>query len=111
MIPREYLYYEFAALRDMGRADPEFPMVDLCNALAAGLIGEPRLTVATHFISSSAGHRNLRGFHASHWNLPVFSITDDAPGTKTPVRRECTFSSGWIKMTNTGDYFSPGDNV
>lgn len=109
-LAREYMRYGFTTLRDLGSADPEFPTVDLRNALAAGGIIGPRLVVAAHIISSSAGHGDLRGFYASRWTLPVSAIADDAGSIKALVRREHTFGSDWIKTTNTGGYFSPGDD-
>lgn len=109
-IAREYMRYGFTTLRDLGSADPEFPTVDLRNALAGGLLEGPRLIVAAHIISASAGHGDLRGFYASRWALPVSAIADDAGSIKAQVRREHTFGSDWIKTTNTGGYFSPGDD-
>ena len=57
-----------------------FPTVDLRNALNAGLVEAPRLIVAAHIISASAGHGDLRGFYPSRWDLPVSAIAD---GTET----------------------------
>ncbi|TAN07824.1 MAG: amidohydrolase family protein [Rhodanobacteraceae bacterium] len=109
-IAREYMRYGFTTLRDCGSLDPEFPTVDLRNALAAGLVEGPRLIVAAHIISASAGHGDVRGFYASRWNLPVSAVADDAASIKALVRREHTFGSDWIKTANTGGYFSPGDD-
>ncbi|MGH8296522.1 MAG: metal-dependent hydrolase family protein, partial [Steroidobacteraceae bacterium] len=109
-IAREYMRYGFTTLRDMGSADPEFPTVDLRNAINRGLVQGPRLIVAAHILSSSAGHGDLRGFYASRWDLFVSAIADDAGAIKALVRREHTFGSDWIKTTNTGGYFSPGDD-
>jgi imidazolonepropionase-like amidohydrolase len=109
-IARGYMRYGFTTLRDMGCADPDFPTVDLRNALAAGLVEGPRLIVAAHIISSSSGHGDLRGFYGSRWDIPVSAIADGAGAIKALVRREHTFGSDWIKTTNTGGYFSPGDD-
>jgi hypothetical protein len=38
---------------------PESPTVDLRNALNTGLVPGPRLIVAAHIISSSAGHGDM----------------------------------------------------
>ena len=109
-IAREYMRYGFTTLRDLGSADPDFPTVDLRNALAAGIVEGPRLIVAAHIISASGGHGDLRGFYGSRWTLPVSAIADDPGSIKALVRREHTFGSDWIKTTNTGGYFSPGDD-
>lgn len=109
-IAREYMNYGFTSLRDLGCVDPEWPTIDLRNALNSGLVDGPRLFVAGHILSASAGHGDLRGFYASRWSLPVSSIADDSGGIRALVRREHTFGSDWIKTTNTGGYFSPGDD-
>ena len=109
-IAREYMNYGFTSLRDLGSVDPEWPTVDLRNALNGGLVEGPRLFVAGHILSPTAGHGDLRGFYASHWSLPVSAIADDSGGIRALVRREHTFGSDWIKTTNTGGYFSPGDD-
>jgi len=102
--------YGFTTLRDLGTVDPEWPTVDLRNAINAGILGGPRLVVAAHILSASAGHGDLSGFYNPRWNLPVSSVADNAGSIKTLVRREHTFGSDWIKTTNTGGYFSVGDD-
>lgn len=109
-LAREYMSYGFTTLRDLGSMDPEWPTVDLRNALNAGLVDGPRLVVAAHILSASAGHGDLRGLYASRWTLPVSAIADDRGGIRALVRREHTFGSDWIKTSNTGGYFSPGDD-
>src|ERR1044071_3794192 len=55
-IAQQYMSYGFTTLRDLGSVDPEWPTVDLRNALNTGLVNGPRLVVATHILSASAGH-------------------------------------------------------
>ena len=109
-IAREYMRYGFTTVRDLGCIDPDWPTVDLRNAINAGLVEGPRLIVAAHILSASAGHADLRGFYGSRWSLPVSAVADDEGGIKALVRREHTFGGDWIKTTNTGGYFSPGDD-
>jgi imidazolonepropionase-like amidohydrolase len=109
-LAREYLNYGFTTLRDLGSMDPEFPTVDLRNALNAGLVEGPRLIVAAHIISGSAGHGDLRGFYAPRWDLPLSAIADGIAEIRRLVRREHAFSSDWIKTANAGGYFSVGDD-
>jgi imidazolonepropionase-like amidohydrolase len=109
-LAREYMNYGFTTLRDLGSVDPEWPTIDLRNALNTGLLEGPRLFVAAHIVSASAGHGDLRGFYASRWTLPVSAIADDLGSIRALVRREHTFGSDWVKTTNTGGYFSPGDD-
>src|SRR5581483_7158563 len=109
-LAREYLSYGFTTLRDLGSMDPEFPTVDLRNALDAGLVQGPRLIVAAHIISASAGHGDLRGFYPSRWELPVSAIADGTEEIRRLVRREHAYGSDWIKTANAGGYFSVGDD-
>jgi imidazolonepropionase-like amidohydrolase len=109
-LAREYLSYGFTTLRDLGSMDPEFPTVDLRNALDAGRVLGPRLIVAAHIISASAGHGGLRGFYPSRWDLPVSAIADGTEEIRRLVRREHAYGSDWIKTANAGGYFSVGDD-
>lgn len=109
-LAREYMSYGFTTLRDLGSADPEWPTVDLRNAINAGIVEGPRLVVAAHILSASAGHGDLRSFYSPRWDLPVSAIADDAGSIRAMVRREHTFGSDWIKTTNSGGYFSAGDD-
>ena len=109
-LAREYMSYGFTTLRDLGSMDPDFPTVDLRNALDAGLVEGPRLVVAAHIISSSAGHGDLRSFYGSRWDLPVSVTADSIEEIRRLVRREHTFGSDWIKTANAGGYFSAGDD-
>lgn len=109
-LAREYMSYGFTTLRDLGSADPEWPTIDLRNSINAGMVVGPRLIVAGHILSAGAGHGDLRGFYNSRWHLPVSAIADDKGSIKAMVRREHTFGSDWIKTSNTGGYFSAGDD-
>ena len=109
-LAREYLQYGFTTLRDLGSMDPELPTVDLRNALNAGLVQGPRLIVAGHIISASAGHGDLRGFYAPRWDLPVSALADGADEIRRLVRREHAYGCDWIKTANAGGYFSVGDD-
>jgi imidazolonepropionase-like amidohydrolase len=90
--------------------DPEFPTVDLRNALDSGLVPGPRLIVAAHIISASAGHGDLRVFYAPRWDLPLSAIADGIQEIRRLVRREHAYGSDWIKTANAGGYFSVGDD-
>lgn len=102
-LAREYMSYGFTTLRDLGAADPEWPAVDLRNAIDAGFVEGPRLIVAAHTLSASEGHGDLGGFYNPRWTIPVSATADDAGSIKALVRREHTYyGSDWIKTTNTG---------
>src|SRR3954454_1717941 len=109
-LARAYMNYGFTTLRDLGSADPDWPTIDLRNAISTGVVQGPRIIVAAHIISASAGHGDLRSFYNPRWTLPVSTIADDPASIRALVRREHTFGSDWIKTTNTGGYFSAGDD-
>jgi imidazolonepropionase-like amidohydrolase len=107
---REYLRYGFTTLRDLGTMDPGFPTIDLRNAIDAGVVAGPRLVVAGHVISSTAGHGDLSGFYPSRWDLPVSTVADGIFQIRRIVRRERANGTDWIKTANAGGYFSAGDD-
>jgi len=109
-LAQQYLDCGFTTLRDLGTMDPEFPTVDLRNALAAGVVQGPRLVVAGHVLSSTGGHGDLSGFYPSRWDLPVSAVADGADGVRSLVRREQAHGSDWVKTANAGGYFSAGDD-
>jgi imidazolonepropionase-like amidohydrolase len=109
-IAREYMGYGFTTLRDLGSMDPDFPTVDLRNAINAGHVEGPRLVVAAHIISSTAGHGDLSAFYGSRWDLPLSATADSVGEIRRLVRREHAFGSDWIKTANAGGYFSAGDD-
>jgi imidazolonepropionase-like amidohydrolase len=90
--------------------DPEFPTVDLRDALDAGVVEGPRLVVAGHVISASGGHGDVRGLYAPRWEPPVSVIADGTHEIRRLVRREHTYGSDWVTTANAGGYFSPGDD-
>jgi imidazolonepropionase-like amidohydrolase len=109
-LAQDYLRYGFTTLRDLGTMDPEFPTVDLRNALADGVVPGPRLVVAGHVLSSTAGHGDLSAFYPSRWDLPVSTVGDGADTIRQLVRREHAHGTDWIKTANAGGYFSVGDD-
>ena len=109
-LANEYLRHGFTTLRDLGCMDPEFPTVDLRNAIDRGLVTGPRLVVAAHILSSTGGHGDLSGFYPSRWDLPVSAVADSIGQIRRLVRREHAHGSDWVKTVNAGGYFSVGDD-
>ena len=109
-LAREYLGHGFTTLRDLGCMDPEFPTVDLRNAIDAGIVAGPRLVVAAHILSATGGHGDVSGFYPSRWQLPVSAVGDSIGEIRRLVRREHAHGSDWIKTVNAGGYFSVGDD-
>ena len=81
-LAREYMNYGFTTLRDLGAADPEWPTVDLRDAINAGFVEGPRLVVAAHILSATAGHGDLGSFYNPRWTLPVSAVADDIGSIK-----------------------------
>src|SRR5436305_6186141 len=47
-LARLYMRYGFTTLRDLGSAAPDWPTIDLRNAINAGIVQRPRIFVAAH---------------------------------------------------------------
>jgi imidazolonepropionase-like amidohydrolase len=109
-LAREDLGHGFTTLRDLGCMDPEFPTVDLRNAIDAGIVAGPRLVVAAHILSATGGHGDVSGFYPSRWQLPVSAVGDSIGEIRRLVRREHAHGSDWVKTVNAGGYFSVGDD-
>lgn len=109
-LAREYLGYGFTTVRDLGAMDPGFPTVALRDAIAAGVVEGPRLVVAGHVLSATAGHGDLTGLYSSRWDLPVSTVADGVSEIRRVVRLEAANGSDWIKTANAGGYFSAGDD-
>ncbi|MGH9055923.1 MAG: amidohydrolase family protein, partial [Acidimicrobiales bacterium] len=79
-------------------------------AIAAGTVSGPRLIVAAHLIGSTGSHADVDSLYPPRWRLPISDPADGPDAILTRVRREHKYGSDWIKTTNTGGYFSPGDD-
>jgi imidazolonepropionase-like amidohydrolase len=60
---QQYMRYGFTTLRDMGTLDPEWPTVNLRDAIDSGMARGPCLIVAPHMISATAGHGDIPAVH------------------------------------------------
>jgi imidazolonepropionase-like amidohydrolase len=105
-----YMRYGFTTLRDMGTLDPEWPTIDLRNAIDSGLVRGPRLIVAAHMISATAGHGDLQGMFPCRCHMGLSRVADSPAKIRELVRMEHAFGSNWIKTMNTGGYMSAGDD-
>ncbi|HVJ07438.1 MAG TPA: amidohydrolase family protein [Acidisarcina sp.] len=107
---QQYMRYGFTTLRDMGTLDPEWPTIELRNAIDGGLARGPRLIVAAHMISSTAGHGDLQGMLPCRCHMGVSRVADSPAKIRELVRMEHAFGGNWIKTMNTGGYMSAGDD-
>ena len=107
---QQYMRYGFTTLRDMGTLDPEWPTIELRNAIDTGLVRGPRFIVAAHMISSTAGHGDVQGMLPCRCHLGLSRVADSPTRIRELVRMEHAFGGNWIKTMNTGGYMSAGDD-
>jgi imidazolonepropionase-like amidohydrolase len=109
-LAQQYMRYGFTTLRDMGTLDPEWPTVNLRDAIDAGLVHGPRLLVAAHMISATGGHGDMQGMFPCRCHLGLSKVADSPAKIRELVRMEHAFGGNWIKTMNTGGYMSFGDD-
>ena len=109
-LARRYMEQGFTTLRDVGTMDPEWPTVDLRNAIDDGLVRGPRLLVAGHLIGSTGSHGDLGGLYPSRWDLEPTQPADGVAQVRAQVRRENKHGVDWVKTVNAGSYFDVTDD-
>ena len=109
-LAQQYMRYGFTTLRDMGTIDPDWPTINLRDAINKGLIHGPRLIVAAHMISSTGGHADMQSAFPCRCHLGLSKVADSPAKIRELVRAEHTFGGDWIKTMNTGGYMSFGDD-
>ncbi|MDR3498229.1 MAG: amidohydrolase family protein [Parvibaculum sp.] len=109
-LAQQYMRYGFTTLRDMGTFDPEWPTVNLRDAIDHGLVHGPRLVVAAHMISATGGHADMQGAFPCRCHLGLSKVADSPGKIRELVRAEHAFGGDWIKTMNTGGYMSFGDD-
>ncbi|SDJ06816.1 Amidohydrolase family protein [Bradyrhizobium sp. Rc2d] len=107
---QQYMRYGFTTLRDMGTLDPEWPSVNLRDAIDSGMARGPRLIVAPHMISATAGHGDIQGMFPCRCHMRLSRVADSPAKIRELVRMEHAFGANWIKTMNTGGYMSAGDD-
>jgi len=107
---QQYMRYGFTTLRDMGTLDPEWPTINLRDAIDNGIARGPRLIVAAHMISATAGHGDMQGMFPCRCHMGLSRVADSQAKIRELVRMEHAFGGNWIKTMNTGGYMSAGDD-
>jgi imidazolonepropionase-like amidohydrolase len=107
---QQYMRYGFTTLRDMGTLDPEWPTVNLRDAIDSGMARGPRLLVAPHMLSATAGHGDMQGMFPWRCHMGLSRVADSPAKIRELVRMEHAFGGNWIKTMNTGGYMSAGDD-
>lgn len=105
-----YLRRGFTTVRDLATMDPEWPTVDLRDAIAAGQVVGPRVIPAGHLISCTGAHGDLNSFYPLRWHLEIARTADSIGQIRELVRTEHKNGVEWIKTANTGGYATPGDD-
>jgi imidazolonepropionase-like amidohydrolase len=88
---QQYMRSGFTALRDMGALDPEWPTIELRNAVDVGLVKGPHLIVAAHMISSTAGHGDVQGMLPCRCHIGLSRVADSSTRIRELVRMEHAF--------------------
>jgi imidazolonepropionase-like amidohydrolase len=109
-LAQQYMRYGFTTMRDMGALDPDWPTINLRDAIDNGLIHGPRLIVAAHMISATGGHADMQGAFPCRCHLGLSRVADSPAKIRELVRTEHAFGGDWIKTMNTGGYMSFGDD-
>ncbi len=109
-LAQKYLQIGFTTVRDLGSADPEWPVVDIRNAINSGEFVGPRVVVAPHFISPTGGHGDIDNFFNERWGFKISDPADSVGDIRRTVRREHRGGGDWVKTTNAGGYHSAGDD-
>jgi imidazolonepropionase-like amidohydrolase len=109
-LAQQYMRYGFTTLRDMGTLDPDWPTLNLRDAINAGLVHGPRLIVAAHMLSATGGHGDIQGMFPCRCHLGLSKVADSRAKIRELVRMEHAFGGDWIKTMNTGGYMSAGDD-
>jgi len=73
---QQYMRYGFTTLRDMGTLDPEWPTINLRDAIDSGMARGPRLVVAPHMISATAGHGDMQGMFPCRCHMGLSRVAD-----------------------------------
>jgi imidazolonepropionase-like amidohydrolase len=107
---QRYMSQGFTTLRDLGSMDPEWPNVDLRNAIEAGLVTGPRLVVAGHLIGATGSHADVGGQYAARWGLRPVDPADGVSEVRARVREEHKNGADWVKTANAGSYFDVTDD-
>jgi imidazolonepropionase-like amidohydrolase len=78
-LAQQYMRDGFTTLRDMGTLDPDWPTINLRDALDNGLVHGPRLIVAAHMISATGGHGDMQGAFPCRCHLGLSKVAN-SPG-------------------------------
>ena len=109
---RDVLMNGFTTVRDIAAFDLGYETVDLKRAIEAGEIVGPRMFVAPHLISCTAGHGDPAGLLSPEFgsSLKAKAVGDSPDELRKIVREEVRGGADWIKCCSTGGFSSPSDD-
>ncbi|HWI21477.1 MAG TPA: amidohydrolase family protein [Baekduia sp.] len=106
---KEMLDSGFTTVRDASGLDESNSTVDLKRAIDIGLIDGPRMLVAPHMLSGTAGHGEAPPLD-SFYHRPWGGIVDGVDPIRAKVRHEVLIGADWIKVSLSGFFgFRRGD--
>ncbi|MEU4596492.1 amidohydrolase family protein [Nocardia sp. NPDC023988] len=104
----------FTTVRDLTGVDRGYSVLDLRDAINAGLVVGPRMLVAPHLISARGGHGDFSGIldlsYQGHHPLLELAAADGCDELRTRVRQDIRAGADWIKFAGTGGFSSPSDD-
>ena len=87
--------------RDMGTLDPEWPTINLRDAIDSGIARGPRIIVAPHMISATAGHGDMQGMFPCRCHMGLSRVAGSPAGNSARGPHEHAVGADRSKTHNT----------
>jgi imidazolonepropionase-like amidohydrolase len=94
-LAQQYMRRGFTTLRDLGTLDPDWPTINLRDAIESGLVRGPRLIVAAHMISATGGYADMQGAFPCRCHLGLSKVADSPSRIRELARLEHAFGGDW----------------
>jgi imidazolonepropionase-like amidohydrolase len=104
-LAQQYMRYGFTTLRDMGTLDPDWPTINLHDAIDSGLV-PPALGCRRAHDQCHGGHADMQGAFHCRCHLGLSKVADSPSKIRELVHAEHAFGGNLIKTMNTGGYMS-----
>jgi imidazolonepropionase-like amidohydrolase len=109
-LAQHYMHYGFTTVRDMETLDPDWPTINVRDAIDNGLIHGPRLIVAAHMLRATGGHGDMQGAFPCRCQRGLSQVAESPGKMRELVRAGHAFGGDWITTMNTGGSMSFGDD-
>jgi imidazolonepropionase-like amidohydrolase len=107
---KQLLMNGFTTVRDVGYVTRGHALGELKQLIDRGTIVGPRIIVASHVISSTAGHGDAANLMSEEFERYSFGVADGSDAIRKRVREEIRGGAEWIKFAATGGFSSPSDD-